>query len=538
MAADHVLDLVGEHIEAGDDDHVLLAIDDAHEVILLDDRDIAGADEALVIHRLTRGIVTLPVALHHLGAAHAQLARRIAPQRHAIGVHHLELGARHRLADGTQLQLARRIEADDGRGLGHAVALGDRAAGDGFPAFGRAARQRHAAGDGQLETREVQRLEVITLTQRREQRVEADEGGERCPGQCLDEAIDIARIGDQHAVVAAFHAVEAIHREGIDVIDRQRRDQHLLTFIEHITDHAARLQHVGDQIAVGQHGALGDAGGTAGVLQRGDVLGLARDTRVREPRPALEHVTQAVCVGQVVLRHHLLDVAHRQVDQRTLGEVMQVTDLGDDDLLDGRALEHLLELVRHVGQNHDGASAGVMELVLHLALGVERVGVDHHQAGAQRAEYRHRELQQVRQLDGDAVTGLKAGLVFQPGGEIARQAVHIGVAERLAHAAEGRTVGIVGAAGLEDLENRGVILETGQRLTTDDQVGVPGHGASVIRRLVGFRVCRGVGRIGIMHGLGSMTAFVCWIVAGRGVFHWQPQARIQHLLLSGRHAHM
>ena len=42
------------------------------------------------------------------------------------------------------------------------------------------------------------------------------------------------------------------------------------------------LQHVGDQVAVQEHRALGDAGGAAGVLQEGDVFGPDGNARERQ----------------------------------------------------------------------------------------------------------------------------------------------------------------------------------------------------------------------------------------------------------------
>ena len=51
-----------------------------------------------------------------------------------------------------------------------------------------------------------------------------------------------------------------------------------------------------------------------------------------------------------------------------------------------RARQHLLHHVREVLQHHDRRRAGVRELVLQLARGVQRVRIDDDEPGAQGAE--------------------------------------------------------------------------------------------------------------------------------------------------------
>jgi hypothetical protein len=52
MLADHVFHLVGVHVEARHQDHVLLAVDDAEVAALVHDADVAGAEEAVGRHHL------------------------------------------------------------------------------------------------------------------------------------------------------------------------------------------------------------------------------------------------------------------------------------------------------------------------------------------------------------------------------------------------------------------------------------------------------------------------------------------------------
>ena len=45
-----------------------------------------------------------------------------------------------------------------------------------------------------------------------------------CFAELLDEARDVARIGDQHVLAADHHHHQAVHRQREDVIERQRGD--------------------------------------------------------------------------------------------------------------------------------------------------------------------------------------------------------------------------------------------------------------------------------------------------------------------------
>ena len=78
-----------------------------------------------------------------------------------------------------------------------------------------------------------------------------------------------------------------------------------------------------------------DAGRAAGVLQERDIIGpeLARRERLalagRERRLELHRLRQRIG------RHHLLHLAHDQIDDRALREAEQVAHVGEDDVLHG-----------------------------------------------------------------------------------------------------------------------------------------------------------------------------------------------------------
>ncbi|MNM90916.1 hypothetical protein D3C81_1031950 [compost metagenome] len=200
---------------------------------------------------------------------------------------------------------------------------------------------------------------------------------------------------------------------------------------------------------MGQHRALGHARGAAGVLQHGDIIGLRVGFGHRLALAQGQSVVEAYSARQVVGRHHLLHVLDNAIDQHALERRQQVGHFGDDDVLDLGLGHHLLGQVRHVGQAYQRLGAGVVELMLHLARGVQRVGVDHDQPCAHGAEHRYRVLQDIGQLHGNAITRLEVGVLLQPGGKCPRQRIQFTVGDSLAQVAKGRFVGKALAGLLE-----------------------------------------------------------------------------------------
>src|SRR5882724_1367870 len=84
MAGDHFLDLVGIDVEAGDQDHVLLAIDDLGIAVRGHNADIAGAEVTVRRHYLGGLVRPIPVAGHHLRALGADFAG--LTERHLVAV--------------------------------------------------------------------------------------------------------------------------------------------------------------------------------------------------------------------------------------------------------------------------------------------------------------------------------------------------------------------------------------------------------------------------------------------------------------------
>ncbi len=278
--------------------------------------------------------------------------------------------------------------------------------GDGLEALGDGFLRGHAACHREFQVREVVLPELFVFEERVIERVDRRDPGEFLMTDDHHDALGVARIGDQDVAPAQSHEDHRIHGERIDVIERQR--------CEHGFDVAGQLplrpdlglQQVGDDVLMREHGALGDAGGAACVLQERQIA-TARAHRRQGPVIADgERVEQMHGLRQTVLRHHLFDVPQHEIEQTSLqvqpiGE--QIAETGDDHVLHARAGQRVLDGLREVLEHDDGLRAAVLELVCEFAHGVERIHVDDHRASLQDTEQRDWILERVRQHDGDAL---------------------------------------------------------------------------------------------------------------------------------------
>src|SRR5262245_50343431 len=85
-----------EYVEAGHDDHVLLAVDDLQESTFVEGADITSPKITVV--RECRGVRfgLLPVTVHYLRALGADLARLADADFAALFVEQLDVSRRHR----------------------------------------------------------------------------------------------------------------------------------------------------------------------------------------------------------------------------------------------------------------------------------------------------------------------------------------------------------------------------------------------------------------------------------------------------------
>ncbi len=308
--------------------------------------------------------------------------------------------------------------------------------------------------------RPVHGVEIGVVGQAVEQRVDGREAVDLVLGQLLEHGRQVARIRDQDVFAAGAHAQHHVHGEGEDVVQRQGAHIHRL----HAGLHAGHgrtvpglgLQHVGNHIAVQQHGALGNPRGPAGVLQHGHIVGFDVRAFQRGARAACHGVVETHGTRQVEGRHHLLDIAHHIVDQGTLEQAQLVAHGAQHHMLDRRGRNALLQRVGKVFDDDDGLGAGVLELVLQFARGIQRIDIDHDKTRTQDGGDRHRVLRHIGHHDRHAVA-LGQPQALQVGAKSNGQAVGLAERDVLAHEAVGHLVAVFLEALFHQAHQRGVL---------------------------------------------------------------------------------
>ncbi len=124
-------------------------------------------------------------------------------------------------------------------------------------------------------------------------------------------------------------------------------------------------------------------------------------------------------------------------------------------MLDPGMRDDLLQRRREVLEDDDGFGAGVLELMLEFAGGVERVDVNRDEASAQHGGDRHRILQHVRHHDRHARAALQSA-PLQPRSQRSRQGVDVTEGQSLVHADIGPLVAMLGEALLEQRHDAGI----------------------------------------------------------------------------------
>jgi hypothetical protein len=86
--------------------------------------------------------------------------------------------------------------------------------------------------------------------------------------------------------------------------------------------------------------------------------------------------------------------------------------------------------------NNNDLGAGIIELMLELTRGIQRIGIYHGKSRTQDGEDGDWILQQVGHHDRDPVTFLHARNILQICRKLVGQAIQVGVAERCPHIGE------------------------------------------------------------------------------------------------------
>ena len=294
MSAQRLLDLPRIDIEAADDRHVLLAVEDEQVAVLVDRADVPGVQPAVPERR--RGFLgPVAVAAHDLRPARADFAGLVRPERPraGLGIDDLHLGQRHRHADRALLADAvARIEGQHRAGFALAVALADGAAGRGFPAAHGFHRQCRRAGEAEPEAREIRRGERLVRHQADEQCRASREQRDAVRFDRAQRVFGAIALQDRKRA-AAIGREQQPHGDGVGMISR-RDDQDVLVGAGR--QQGLALRHIGRHRAVGEIDALGTARRAAGVLQDGERVRLGKRRQRKalagpsgQPRAGIDH---------------------------------------------------------------------------------------------------------------------------------------------------------------------------------------------------------------------------------------------------------
>ena len=284
-----------------------------------------------------------------------------------------DAGQRH-AAGAVLASAARRREGAGGRGLRHAPAFVEMAARKFEEAVFDLGWQWSTAGAAEFQRFQVKRRHLRVVDHGGEHGRHPGKDGDPLGRQFVHHRVQVeARV--QHQQCAQAHAEQQVHRQRIDMEQRQHDEHALLAFGQDRRVAACRL-HVlrarRRKVGMGEHRALGQAGGAAGVLQNhvdlpqvGNGMGLVRAVvgkQLLEGHVQIVHRHLAQLPGAFELR------AHRRRADRIFAQA------ADHHLLQPRAAQqapHLRVQRRQVERDED-VGLTVFDLVLEHALGIER----------------------------------------------------------------------------------------------------------------------------------------------------------------------
>jgi hypothetical protein len=382
----HRLQLGGGDLQPLVLDQLLHAVHDEEAAVVVRVADVPGMEPAQGVDHGGGGLGPVEIALHHLRAAHADLAFLVRAKVRARGqVHHLRFGVGNGRTHARDLDRGRAGAGgvrDRGR-LGQAVTLEHAA-----PQTRRGGGgHRFAEGGGAREERvqagEVVVLHDLLLGQREHERRHHVRVRDPVALQRLQALLEVEAGQRDHGGPAVQGQVHD-HDHAVDV-EAGQQAEHGVRPLQPV-DGAGRLQDVGHQVAVREHDALGQPRGPAGVGQDHHVFarldGHGGDLAGLEQRGARR--------GALRLAEH-------------------------EHLAHPARLGRLPRLVQERRHRHQMARARVLELGGQLRRGVGRVD------GGDPAQQRDgvegdRVLRQIRAVDGEHVALAEAATVQAGGG--------------------------------------------------------------------------------------------------------------------------
>ena len=403
-------------LAAGGDDDVLLASGNEGEAAVVDTTQIAGFDPAVGSHRLCGEFGLLVVAKEHVRAG--QLNFIVFAKTHAH--------ARPRLADRTDLVVVLPIDEHRSGGFGHAITLdeGDvihavekvgqihverrttagqpfevrsESGTNGFAHRGHVERMAHALDERMAATGLLILAPLDEVLDRLGEDMPLDAGTSLLRGRVIHllehtwhaqqvGGLEAADIGEQslgvgnvsdHAAATDAHVLDVAG----EAVRQRQEQQQTVVVVQHATQNLVAVKHDVRVIAVGEHRALGLAGGTGGVDHGEQIIGFdTSDSRIqRLIGYAMPEVSDSVKAIGLEIEH----VFHaRMIDTDLLKRLcaLEVAGKGDggiDFLDDARGLTGGIGLID--GHNHS-ADCRASE-ISHTPLIAGRRVNQHHGAG-------------------------------------------------------------------------------------------------------------------------------------------------------------
>lgn len=277
------------------------------------------------------------------------------------------------------------------------------------------------------------------------------------------------------------------HREGqaqgqpVGVEHRQHRVDDAPLATHDLRHPGAGLGGVGEQVGVREHGALGGARGSAGVLDDREIVGRRSRVRLGQRR-----VTDELGPGGGIPRllgergAGLAGLRDRQSERETREPRHRQGDVDRHQCAHPQVGGELLHRAHDLAPDDGVLRAVVFELLAQLARGVERVVFDDHRSEPEHGVERHDVLRAVRQHDRDGVSGAYA-VGRQSGCRPRDLRRHVGVGRLASEELQGRGVGVVARRGVDDVDERA------------------GLGSDVLGDAVGVAAGPGTGRVEARH---------------------------------------
>ena len=259
---------------------------------------------------------------------------------------------------------------------------------------------------------------------------------------------------EEHEPGAHAHREGETQRESISVEHGKHRVDHAAFAARDGRHPGTGLRRVHGEVEVSEGGALGAAGGAAGVLDKCNVrrvrahdLGFDR----RRLQQLLPHDGAANVGGQRFSR--VAGLAYRQSEQRPRGERHRARDIHRDDGVDRHIGREGLDRADDVVPRDDDLRRVVFKLVAKLTRGVQRVVLDDYRADPQHGIERDDVLRTVRQHESDGVALLHAQQAKALGSPLDLQA-HLGVGGHATEELERRVAREFGDGCLDQVVQR------------------------------------------------------------------------------------